>query len=129
MVENSVRKETDDDEDNTSPGDEDDDKLSGQTVYDITSSDQVLRVLKGTLDDWEIILKACSPLLLPSSSQFMQQHHQLVGDKDKDFESKCLDSGIDVNTFNSSQFLSSSSSNQLWKVVKNIEDIPLTNIV
>ncbi|XP_021944196.2 nuclear factor NF-kappa-B p105 subunit [Folsomia candida] len=119
MVENHVRKETDEEEEDNNGGDNtnnsssssDDDRLSGQTVFDITSSDQVLRILKGTLDDWEIILKACSPLLLPSSP--LLAHAGGGGDKDKDFESKCLDSGIDVNTFNSSQFLNSSSSNQL----------------
>lgn len=88
-----MRKETEDEEDES----EEEKIEEGQTVFDLVTSEKVLRVLKGTVDDWEIILRACSPLLLSS------------GEKDKDFDRPVdTDSGLDVNTF-SSHF----SSNQL----------------
>jgi len=120
-VENHVRRtpETDDDDNDVEQpqpapaaaveADNDgEERLSGHTVYDVAASDQVLRIIKGTEDDWEIILKACTPLLVSSSAA-----GEICSGKDSGGDSKYLDSGIDVNNFNSSQFLNSSSCNQL----------------
>jgi hypothetical protein len=93
---------------NHTPPAEQEDRLNGQTVFDVVTNDKVLRVLKGTEEDWEIILKACSPLLISSPSLLVPSSSH---EKDVNFDSKILDSGIDDN-FNSSQFLNSSS-NQL----------------